>query len=284
LTADALIYGMERAVKMYRGVLEGEHSKTKSEIGLESNYVFDDIEKNMKEYKKGNIDKNTIQYEVLHGAFCIMQNINIDGFPEKDTNILELRKSDPDDIFIPCEFRESDFSKFYNESAKILYVYICVMGKNDTLFYPMAYLLRHSIELILKSILINHSYYLKKTDLNKYEELIKIINNDHELMKLWNKVFDAVKFHGLDKNEYTMPEFYKYKTIIEKNINNMNQLDSKSFSYRYPKDKNGRFIFEEKSVLKSPNKYISIKNYYESSQKIFNILCGINCVFSCLKE
>lgn len=106
----------------------------------------------------------------------------------------------------------------------------------DTIALPMMFLMRHYLELILKS---NIMYFSKFSESNS---MLKNIKSEHKLKSLanafqehWNLVVKKYKLK-IDDKKY----IESFKTFIEL----MDQLDKYSMSFRYSHDKDDEKHFE----------------------------------------
>ena len=115
----------------------------------------------------------------------------------------------------------------YKEAYKLLYKTKTI----DSIAIPILFLIRHYLELILKA---NIKYFAKYSESNS---MIKEIDNKHDLLPLsnsfkehWTKVKKTYNLN-INDTEY----FNKLDELIKK----FNELDKKSFSFRYPCDKEG---------------------------------------------
>lgn len=98
------------------------------------------------------------------------------------------------------------------------------------LYNPTAFLLRHSIELLLKGLIIREIQKTKRIAANKIKVEGCKLNNCHSLLSLWNY-------------------FKKLHPLTEEDVENLNdaikKLNKKDFGsqrYRYPYKKNGQPI------------------------------------------
>ena len=100
------------------------------------------------------------------------------------------------------------------------------------LFYPVAFLIRHTIELLLKGIIIQKELL---TNSNQQISKIRIGNNGtyldrtHSLLNLWQhcKLIDAIFSVIGDKDQMRVSD------LLEK----LNEIDFSSTKYRYPVDR-----------------------------------------------
>lgn len=98
------------------------------------------------------------------------------------------------------------------------------------LYNPTAFLLRHSIELLLKGLIIRAIQKIKRIAANKIEVDGCKLNNCHSLLSLWNYF---KKLHPLDEENVEK---------LNKAIKKLNKKDFGSQRYRYPYKKNGHPI------------------------------------------
>lgn len=106
----------------------------------------------------------------------------------------------------------------------------------DTIALPMMFLMRHYLELILKS---NIMYF---SEFSESKSMLKNIKSEHKLKSLanafqehWNLVVKKYKLK-IDDKKY----IESFKTFIEL----MDQLDKYSMSFRYSHDKDDEKHFE----------------------------------------
>lgn len=102
------------------------------------------------------------------------------------------------------------------------------------LYNPIAYLLRHTIELQLKGIIVKE---LRKDNRRLVIKQIKIdsrsMNSTHSLLTLWNFCKRVLSAHEVHVNESDLQ-------FIDKLISNVDSRDFTSTKYRYPFDKNDK--------------------------------------------
>jgi hypothetical protein len=106
----------------------------------------------------------------------------------------------------------------------------------DTIALPMMFLMRHYLELILKSNIV---YFAKFSD---SDSMLKKINSEHKLLPLANAFKEhwklVVKKHGLKIDD---KEYIKNFGLL---INLVDQMDKYSMSFRYSHDKDDKKHFE----------------------------------------
>ncbi len=121
----------------------------------------------------------------------------------------------------------------YKEAADILVNKVIESSSDqDILVYPIAFLYRQYIELQLKSIIKDSRHVLKDG---------KGFPEHHKIKALWDEANRLMKriISDLDKtaDEYITINDLK---LIDNIINDFVEIDPVSFSFRYPKDKNGK--------------------------------------------
>lgn len=98
----------------------------------------------------------------------------------------------------------------------------------DSLVYPIMFLYRHHLELQLKSLLRNF-YLLHGIQCSCHQKT-------HDLVELWHRVRPRI--------EKMYPQDTEDNDHIEARIKEFDLIDTKSFAFRYPKDKKGNPSFE----------------------------------------
>jgi hypothetical protein len=122
----------------------------------------------------------------------------------------------------------------YDETIELLIEGILLQGFDvNRLLLPLLFLIRHSLELALKSNIL---------ELQRVSDLIKTedIENEHSLVRLYNiysNFLDKIDIKGLDESTQSQLEDYKEKYTILNDT--LHQLDSNSRYFRYPVDKTG---------------------------------------------
>lgn len=95
----------------------------------------------------------------------------------------------------------------------------------DTLVYPIAFLYRHTIELLLKNA-------AQTTGTSR------VIEKRHNLLDLW----DAIA-HQAEKRFHDDPSYIDFKGLREI-IEDFENIDGRSFEFRYPFSTNGKRTLE----------------------------------------
>jgi hypothetical protein len=143
----------------------------------------------------------------------------------------------------------------YKKAADILVNYIIeVQIDQDYLVYPIVFLYRHHLELILKEV-------IKKGNglLDIYENVSE--HTHHKIIDLWQKCKKIIKdvwpegsSDDLDAVDDCLTQFYK--------------VDPTSMSFRYPTDKKGNPII-------TGIKHINLRNLAEIMERISTFFEGV---------
>jgi hypothetical protein len=98
----------------------------------------------------------------------------------------------------------------------------------DELFFPVAYLYRHGIELFLKDIITTgiHMHFFKRADV---EEALA----NHNLAKLWNQAKKLLHDRWPTADQTPLK-------AVEAVVNEYHQADPNGQVFRYDEDKNGK--------------------------------------------
>jgi hypothetical protein len=125
-------------------------------------------------------------------------------------------------------------------------------GTADSLIFPIVFLYRHYIELRLKSLLNDGSRLLDKEHKQKPE---------HQLSKLWPKVRNILVELWPDENKDDL-------AVFDSLINQFEQVDPHSTTFRYPKD------FDGNNSLKVDFPIVNLRNLKEVVGAMTTILEG----------
>lgn len=118
------------------------------------------------------------------------------------------------------------YVRAYTKSAEYLYDKICEDNTlKDSLFIPMCYMYRNSIELSLKEILFEECSF------NFQESLRHINKKKHKVLGLWNLIKAEIEEHA------NAPSDDETMINVEKYIFQLNDIDSSSDKFRYPTNK-----------------------------------------------
>lgn len=173
------------------------------------------------------------------------------GWPEKNDNLFVAGDDWKNNACLNWSHSEWElYTIGYKEAADNLSRNIMQSGTDqDTLIYPIVFLYRHYLELVLKSIIMRIQL------LN--DEKLKIPSH-HKLEPLWSDCKKAIK--NILKREDIK---YDIKPVNDAIIQ-FSGIDNKSMTFRYPVSK------ELESLIPSDLKYINIRNLFEIMQKISN--------------
>ena len=120
----------------------------------------------------------------------------------------------------------------------------------DFLIYPLIYLYRHYLEIVMKDIIIITNKLLGYSGFTP--------KGGHDLMRLWNESQNILKeFY----DDYPEPA-----SSIEEKIKEFYNVDIKSDNFRYPIDKKGDFSLNSIEVINYINfgdSFREIKDYME---------------------
>lgn len=173
--------------------------------------------------------------EKMEAAFDILESYysqssaKNDDFKEYSPIFLEEGGSYYGQSVLGYSYSRNKFSpyvKAYTESAEYLYDYMSNnKDSKETLFIPMCYLYRNSIELAMKEILFEECSY-------NFQDAIRLINDKkHSILGLWNSIkSDIVKHSNAPKEDATIDN-------VEKYINQLHNIDGQSDKFRYPTNK-----------------------------------------------
>lgn len=153
----------------------------------------------------------------------------------------------------------------YRRGAEILIDYVCQHGRDqDFLVYPIIFLYRHHVELMLKRIVKRIPYVIdaRLTDTQK-NHLEK-----HRLDLLWqdlrNMLPSVCKAAGWEEIDAAHIEG------IDEYIRQLSELDAESFSFRYSHSKKG------KQSLPRNLKNVNLRHFGELMRKLANYLYGMD--------
>ncbi len=163
------------------------------------------------------------------------------------------------------------YSSGYRAAAFALAKEVCeAQNGRDRLVYPIVYLYRHHIELILKSIIIIASSLL---DRDMFES-----PHGHRLYDLWtilrpllNPVCALVPEEPFALEDIDGVEWY---------IAQLNEHDPDGQRFRYATTKQGKKITKDVPSLKEDLVHINIRVFAEGMEKLANYLEGIEAWFS----
>ncbi len=156
-------------------------------------------------------------------------------------------------------------SPFYNEGYKIAARELTVgygdrlTNEKDTLVFPIIFLYRQYLELALKDIIreLDRKLGNKRND--------KILSQ-HKLLPLWDAAVE--QYEALIKQDNITLVFTPKLTKERKIVNQFNQIDEDSFSFRYATDKKGNETLEG-------IEYISVDNFKNQIELVVTYVDGM---------
>jgi hypothetical protein len=161
----------------------------------------------------------------------------------------------------------------YRRGAEILVDYVCQNGRDqDFLVYPIIFLYRHHVELMLKRIIKRILYLI---DARLTEDQKQHLER-HRLDLLWRdlrmmlpRMCEAVGWEEIDAAHIKGVDEY---------IRQLSELDADSLSFRYSHSKKG------KESLPRSLKNINLRHFGELMTRLANYLYGIDEAVSWLFE
>lgn len=130
----------------------------------------------------------------------------------------------------------------------------------DTYIFPICFMYRHSLELMLKSLFLKYSWKSKE----EKKETIKRVS--HNLSEIWKEVRLVIEKYSL-KHELDDIE------IAEDYIMQFDLFDKDSFSFRYP-------ITKRLQLIHDKWQYLDIVNLKNRMEEIHNFLEGVDLATS----
>jgi len=160
----------------------------------------------------------------------------------------------------------------YRRGAEILIDYVCQHGRDqDFLVYPIIFLYRHHVELMLKRILRQVPYLIDGRLSEKQREHLE----KHRLDLLWDDLRGMLpalcKAAGWDESDVQVAGIDNY-------VRQLSQLDADSFSFRYSQSKKG------KRSLPKNLKNINLRNFGALMKRLADYLYGMDEAVSLLVE
>ncbi len=147
----------------------------------------------------------------------------------------------------------------YRFAGDILSEYVINRGeKQDYLIYPIAFLYRHHIEILLKDIIRKGSMLLEDKT---------VPPESHSLCDLWSSAKDVIE--KIWEDDSYEKEFKK----IEAFLNEFHSIDPKSDGFRYTHRKKDKHSKKPERSLDGI-KIINIRQLYESVKRISDFLDG----------
>jgi len=116
------------------------------------------------------------------------------------------------------------YMKGYKEAADNLIENAIIsqdISKIDTVIYPVCFLYRQYLELVMKIIYLSYSGDVRETKIKTLKDI------SHNLMKMWNKIKPYLE-------EETNQEERNDIKVVEEYIRQFHKFDKSSFTFRYP--------------------------------------------------
>lgn len=153
----------------------------------------------------------------------------------------------------------------YKEAGDLLLRNALEGGRQHVLVFPIIFLYRHYIELILKEIIMNNRAFLG---------ISENFPNYHNIDRLWEicrenfqKVDEAIDPQFTKSEEYQ--KIVEGYNVLEIDLRKFAVLDPTSESFRYPVDNRGRPIVVDKKI-------VNLKELPELINRISEALEGIS--------
>jgi hypothetical protein len=160
----------------------------------------------------------------------------------------------------------------YRRGAEILIDYVCQHGRDqDFLVYPIIFLYRHHVELMLKRIIRQVPYLIDGHFTEKQREHLE----KHRLDLLWEDLRGMLpalcKAAGWDEADVQVAGIDNY-------VRQLSQLDADSFSFRYSHSKKG------KQSLPKNLKNINLRHFGDLMKRLADYLYGLDEAVSSLVQ
>ena len=159
-----------------------------------------------------------------------------------------------------CMLYDSPFDAGYYPHiqgySKLAYFLIDRMPKNHCFFLPIAFLIRHAIELGLKCILVSRVEHGVMLNIQK-----KNINSHNLYKKLWSVVKEPIKYYA-DISNYDL----SLVQLTDKYLCELRKIDKEGKKFRYPTTNGLEYHFKNLTI-----------DYYQSIHwmiSVFNFLDG----------
>jgi hypothetical protein len=192
--------------------------------------------------------------------------------PLRNEDALIKEPEDYDDISILNRFPKNGLFTitygYYHSTIFLLEELINNKGisEKDTWIYPILFNFRHYLELILKETLRN--FRLAKDEI-KYNEVG--FESNHILIDLWSDLkpyIDSIEIENAVVDD-------EQCIIFEERLNEITNIDARSFSFRYPY-KGSQSINEKIKFSISNPVYLSLANLKNTMNKMYTFIEGIN--------
>lgn len=125
---------------------------------------------------------------------------------------------------------------------------------SDNLVYPIMFLYRHYLEIMIKQLLWEFRslhFYLRKYHGNLDYSAGVLKENDHimrhNLMSIWKELRDLME------ESWSNEEDLSFLADVERQISEFHDIDRSSFAFRYPVDKENNPIFQIDQEIRMVN-------------------------------
>ena len=180
-------------------------------------------------------------------------------FPQKGRKLFIKGNNPSEYAYIGWGEMEARFDAYmigYKEAADLIIGHALSQGDNgtlDSMVFPACFLYRQYLELALKDIYLSNA---KVPDVEKIDAI-----KSHNLRDIWRKAKNLIlaDFPNDDK---------KVLEVVEGNIVEFNERDTKSFAFRYPIDKTLNLVHDE-------DEFIDLPNLVECMDKLANFLSSV---------
>ncbi len=163
----------------------------------------------------------------------------------------------------------------YRRGARQLAEYVCETGSDKNfLVYPIVYLYRHHLELVLKR-LVWLIAFVAEEKLNK--KALKDLENQHGLDQLWGDFKCLLKTDNVKqvcKLKFSSDDF----AGIDSYIKQLSEVDPKSTSFRYKRNKEGLKNLPETLT------HINIGVFADRMESLCTYLDGVDSYLDYLRE
>ena len=169
--------------------------------------------------------------------------------------------------------REYSYTEGYRTAARLLAAHaVDTCHDQDILIFPIVYLFRHHIELILKSLTVTGAFVIGKA-LSDAE--IKDLGK-HRLDGLWTNLKPIL--HAAYEEAQVPPIPQEVLEGVDAYIRQLTDVDADSFSFRYASSKKG--------VPSVPRdlRYINIRVFSDAMERLSYFLGGVGCGLTALKD
>ena len=213
------------------------HITKENDLFSDSKYTFERVfQKQTHINLPSEVHKISSAYEILNNLYCTLMNISNNNPTNKynlnTSTFLDEGGNYYEQSVVGYEYHHNDFyahCSSYLECANFLKDYMIDEYENGKLsgylFYPMCYLYRNDVELLLKAIIFDFSGISLQ---NICDILYK---NKHNIFKLFSFIEDDIlPMYDIDKTDNFIINTKRYCEILH-------NFDSDSSKFRYPVNK-----------------------------------------------